>query len=122
MVLSADAHDFAVGQHQLETGDVVGRHAVSKRMRAAGIFRDVAADGAGFLAGWIGSEIQAVFFDGARKVEIHHARFDDGALIGRIDFEDVVHARERDHQMPPRRASAPPESPVPAPRPTSGTS
>ena len=107
---SADAHNFGVRQDQLETGDMVGSDAIGKRMRAAGVFRDVAANGAGFLAGGIGSEVQAVLFDGAREVEIHDARFDDGPLIFRIDFQNVVHARERDDNAASPRQSAAGES------------
>ena len=37
---------------------MIGGDAVSQRVRAAGIFRDVSADGAGFLARRIGREMQ----------------------------------------------------------------
>ena len=89
---------------------MVGSYAIRKRMRAAGIFRDVAADGAGFLAGGIGSEVQAVLFDGAREVEIHNTWLDDGPPIFRIDFQNVVHARERDDDAASPRQSAAGES------------
>src|SRR6266581_6822225 len=56
---AAELHNFAIRQDQLEAGDMVGSNTVGERMRPAGIFRDIAANGAGLLAGRIGSEIQA---------------------------------------------------------------
>ncbi len=49
-LFAADANDFAVGEDEFEGGDVVGGDAVGERMRSAGVFGDVAADGGGFLA------------------------------------------------------------------------
>ena len=60
---------------------MIGGDAVGEGVRAAGVFGDVAADGAGFLAGGIGREVEAVVLDGAREVEIDDAGLDDGALI-----------------------------------------
>ena len=48
-MLAAEPHDLAGHQHQLAAQNVVGRHAVFEAMHAAGIFRDIAADGAGDL-------------------------------------------------------------------------
>ena len=95
--LAADAHNFAVGQNQFEARDVIGRHSVGQRVRAAGIFGDVSADGARFLAGRIGREIQAQMLDRAGQVEIHDSGLNNRAKIRRINFENAVHARERDH-------------------------
>ena len=80
-MIAANANDFAVGQDEFERGDVIGGDAVGERVRAAGIFSDVAADGAGFLAGGIGSEVQAGMFDGASEIEIDDAWLHDRALI-----------------------------------------
>ena len=115
----ADVNDLAVGQDQVESGDVIGGDAVSERVRSAGIFGDVAADGAGFLAGRIGSEVEAIRLDGARKIGVNHSRLNRCALIFEVDFEDAVHARKGDHDAA-ARGRAPPERPVPAPRPTIG--
>ena len=48
------SHHLAVGQHQLDAEHVIGRDAVLERVRPAGVLGDVAADGAGRLAGGIG--------------------------------------------------------------------
>ena len=55
------------GKMELE---LVPQGTFSERMRAAGVFRDVAPDGAGFLTGRIGSEVKAVCFDRARKIGV----------------------------------------------------
>src|SRR5262249_35579177 len=91
-LLAADADDVSVGEDEFEGGDVIGGDAAGERMRAAGVFGDVAADGGGFLARWIRREVEAGVFDGAGDVEIYDARLDDGALIFEIEFEDAVHA------------------------------
>jgi len=90
-------NNFAVGQDQAESGDVIGGDSVSEGMRAPGIFRNVAADGAGFLTGGIGSEVKAVRFDGAGKVRVDQTGLDGSTLIFEVDFQDAVHAREGDH-------------------------
>ncbi len=64
-------------------------------MRASGVFANVAADGAGSLAGGIGRVEISPRIDGHRNVEVHHARLDHRALIGQIDFDNAIHARER---------------------------
>ena len=97
MLLAADPHNFAVGQDQFEARDVIGRHSVGQRVRAAGIFGDVSADGARFLAGRIGREIKAQVLDRAGQVEIHDSGLNNRAKICGINFENAVHARERDH-------------------------
>ena len=51
---AAELDDLAVGQHQLDAQHVIGGDAVFERMRAAGVFRDIAADRAGDLRRRIG--------------------------------------------------------------------
>ena len=97
-MLAADADDLAAGQDEFESGDVIGGDAAGEGVRAACIFGDVAADGGGFLAGGIGSEVEAGVFDGAGDVEIDDTGLDDGALIFEIEFEDAVHAGEDEHE------------------------
>ncbi len=53
-MLAADANDFAVGKNEFESGDMIGGDAVGEGVRAAGVFGDVAADGAGFPTGRVG--------------------------------------------------------------------
>ena len=53
-LLAAGLDDGAIGQHQFEAEHVIGGDAVGQRVRAAGVFGDIAADGAGALAGGVG--------------------------------------------------------------------
>jgi hypothetical protein len=48
-IFAAEAEDFAAHQHDFAAEQVVGGHAVFQAMHAAGIFRHIAADGAGDL-------------------------------------------------------------------------
>ena len=57
--------------------------------------------------------------DGGAEIGIDDSGLDGRALIFDVDIEDAIHARKT-VRMPPLRASAPPERPVPAPRPMSG--
>ena len=47
-------NDAAVGQDDFEAENVVGGDAVGEGVGAAGVFGDIAADGAGALAGGVG--------------------------------------------------------------------
>ncbi len=85
---------------------MVDGDAVGQRVRATGIFGDIAADGAGFLAGGIGGKIETSVFDGARDVEIHDAGLDNGAGVFEIELEDTVHSREHDHDAAAARERA----------------
>ena len=62
-MLAAEADDLAGHQHHLEAEHVVGGQAVFQAVHAAGILRDVAADGAGDLRGRIGRVIEARVLD-----------------------------------------------------------
>ena len=97
-LFAADSDDFSTGENEFEGGDVIGGDAVGQRVRAAGVFCDVATDGGRLLAGGIGSEVETGVFDGARDVEIYYAGLNDGALIVEIEFEDAIHAREDEHE------------------------
>ena len=59
-MLAAEAQHLAGHQHHFEAEDVVGGHAVFQAMHAAGILRDVAADGAGDLRRRIGRVVEAL--------------------------------------------------------------
>jgi hypothetical protein len=96
-VLAADAKDFTVWEDELEGGDVIGSDAVGESVRAAGIFRDVAADGAGLPTGRIGSEVEAVRFGGAGELVVDDAGLHDGALIFGVHFKNAVHTRKNNH-------------------------
>ena len=64
------------------------------RMKIFHLIRDISADRADLLAGWIGRVEEAVGRDGTRHVEIRDSRLDDDALTREVDLEDAVHARE----------------------------
>jgi hypothetical protein len=68
--------------------------AVQQRVRAAGILRNVAADGASFLAGRIGREVQPEMRDMFRQLQVDNARLHHGARVLHIDIQNAVHARE----------------------------
>ena len=95
---AANADDFSIGENELQGSDVIAGNAVSECVRTARVFGNVAADGAGFLAGRIGCEVEAMGLGGKGKIVIHNARLDDGALIFRVNREDAIHARESEHQ------------------------
>ena len=65
-------------------------------MRPAGIGGDIAANGAGPLAGGIGGEVVAVRLEVVGKPEIDDAGLDDGEAIAVVHFEDALHARQGD--------------------------
>src|SRR5262249_49169635 len=88
--------DPAVGQHQLGAEDVVDGDAVLQRVRPAGVGGDVAADGAGALAGRVGGEVVAVRLDVVGEPEVDHARLDDGVAVAVIDLQNASHARQGD--------------------------
>ena len=59
-------------------------------MHAAGIFRHVAADGAGDLRGGIGRVVETGVLYRFRHGKIGHARLDHGEAVGEIDLADAV--------------------------------
>ena len=65
-------------------------------MGAAGVHRDVAADGAGELRGRIGGVEEALRTDRLRNREIGHAGLDPRIAVGEIDLEDAAHLGQRD--------------------------
>ena len=63
---AAKMNEFAARQHDLKRQHMIRRHAISERMRPAGIFGDVAANRASLLARWIGGEMQLKMLNGKR--------------------------------------------------------
>ena len=76
---------------------MIGRDAIGESVRAAGIFGNVAANGAGLLARGIRSKIETIRPGGECEIEIDDTRLDDRALIFGIEFKNAVHARENNH-------------------------
>ncbi len=75
---------------------MVGSDAISQRVRPSGVLRHIAADGAGALARRIGRVEVLAPLRGERDIQIHDARLNHCALVGVIDFQNPVHARETD--------------------------
>ena len=114
-MLAADADDLAGDQHHFQAEQVVGGHAVFQAMHAAGILRDIAADGAGDLRGRIGRVIEALVLDRLGDAEIGDAGLHHRDAIDVIDLADAENfAMPRSTPSP--SGSAPPDSEVPAPR------
>ncbi len=103
----AQVHHLAVGQHRLDAEHVVHRESVLQAMRAAGVFRDVAANRADQLARRIGCVVVAVRRNAPGHVEVDDPGLDGDALIGNIHIDDAVQARQSDqHAIRPRQRAA----------------
>ena len=94
--LAAELHARPAREHDLDAQQIVGGEPVFEAMQPAGIFRHIAADGAGDLAGGIGRVIKAFRFHRPGDVEIGHARFGRDAAIFEIDLQDPFHAAHAD--------------------------
>src|SRR5262249_17361646 len=80
----------------LEAEDMVDGDAVLEGVGPAGVGGDVAADGAGALAGGVGGEVPAVGFEVVGEPEVDDAGLDDGEAVAVIDLEDALHAGQGD--------------------------
>ena len=96
--LAAGFHDASVGQHEFQAEHVIGGDAVGEGVRASCVFGDIAADGAGALAGGVGCKEVAAALDGERDIQIDDARLHHRALVFEVQFEDSIHAGEGDHE------------------------
>ena len=94
--LAAQGDDLAARQHEFDAQQIVGGEAIFQAMQPAGVFRDIAADGAGDLAGRIGRIIKAFAFDRAGDGGIGDARLQGDAAIFVIDLEDAAHPPHAD--------------------------
>ena len=92
--LAAGLQDRAVRQHDLETHDVIGRHAVLDGPHAAGVLRHVAADGRELPARRVGRIEEPP--GGAVVVEIDRAHPGLGCHhhVSLVQFDDPRHAVE----------------------------
>ena len=96
VVPDRELDELAVRQDDLRGEHVVDGEAVLEAVCAARVLGDVAADRAHLLRGRIGRVEEAVARDGARDVEVRHARLDDDLAAVDVDREHAVHPRERD--------------------------
>ena len=105
-ILAAEHGDRAVGQDDLERQDVGVGDPLGQAVRSTGVVGHVAADRARLLAARIRGEVQPVLGNGPREVEVEDARLDPRPARRRVDGEDAVHLRRRDHDGPLRRHGA----------------
>ena len=103
MHTSAGAQDIAIREHDLEADDVMTRHAVLETARAAGIGRNVSADGAIIQTRWVGRIKQPLRADRRLQLAGDHTRLDDRHGVLETDFLDAVHPRERERDSPSHR-------------------
>ena len=113
--LGAELHRRALDREAAYPENVVHGEPVLQAVHAAGVLGDVAADRARDLRRGIRCVEQPVGRGGLADREIPHARLHARDPRDRVDGEDALHLRERE-QHPFPDGSAPPESPVPAPR------
>ena len=85
---------------------VIGRDAVGQRVRPAGVFGHVAADGAGALAGGVGRVEVLLLLHRQRDIEIHHARLAPPCARSPGRSPGSVHAREGDRSAASTRNGA----------------
>src|SRR5712691_9629208 len=93
---AAKFHHFSTGKHYLQTKHMICGRAIFQAVNAARVFRNVSADGASGLTGWIGNVMQTEMRDRVRNVEVDNAGLNYGKVIDRIDFEYLTHARQLD--------------------------
>ena len=97
-IIAADIEDLAIHHHDADAEHVVRRHAVFQAMGATGIGGDVAADGAGDLARRVRRIEEAVTCGRLGDADIGNAGLDAGDAVGRVDRQNLGHAREADHE------------------------
>jgi len=83
-------HHFSRSQHGLDAEHMIGGHPVFQAMRAARVEGDVATDRANGLARRIRRVMQPMHRGSLGHVQVHHARFDHGEALRRIEFQDSV--------------------------------
>ena len=104
---AANAKDFAGDQHDLAAEHIIGGHAVFQAMHASGIFRDIAADGAGNLRGRIRRIIESCMRNGVADRKIGDARLRNNNAVVIIDVPDAAelgHAEQ--HAVGERKRAA----------------
>ena len=114
-MLAAQANDLAGRSARSPAEHVVGGHAVFQAMHAAGILRDVAADGAGDLRGRIGRVVEALMRDGVLNARL----VTPGSTTATRLSKSISRMRlnlAMPSSTPSASGSAPPDSEVPAPR------
>ena len=94
---------LAGGQDGVHSEDIVARHAVLERARAARVVREVAADGAHRLRVRIGGIEEALRLDRLLQLLEDHSGLDHRNHVGARDLEDAVHLLQREDDAAPLR-------------------
>ena len=97
--MAVDVQQLAFHGDQFQTRDVVDREPVLEAVHTAGIFRHIAANGAGNLRGRIRRIVEAVGSYRLGNSQVWHTRLDPGPSVLRIDLQDAVQLAE--HQQHP---------------------
>ncbi len=92
----AQVRKLAAGQNDFKRQRVRDGESVLEAVRAAGVLRHVAADGADRLRRGIGRVEVALGRNALRDVRVDDARLDDNEAVGDVDLENAVHARQAD--------------------------
>ena len=91
--------DLALRRHDLEAQHEMTRVAVVQHLHAAGVGREVAADGAASLGGE--AQRKQAVMRGRRLLDglQDHAGLDRHRIADLVDLDDAVHAVERQHDL-----------------------
>ena len=112
--LVEEVHHAAVGEHDLDAHHEIAGDAVGHRIGAAGIGREIAADGATALGG---ERERKQPVDGScrlLRLDEHDARFAGHGVRGRVDLADAVEPGQRQHHLAVERNLAADETGVAA--------
>ena len=95
--LVAGPEHLAVGQHDFQAHDVIAGDAVFEAAQAAGVLGHVAADGGDLHRAGVGRIEQARGAGGVGDGLRGGARLDQQGEIGAVQFEDLVHLDQAEH-------------------------
>ncbi len=97
-MLASQTDGLATHQHDLKTKNIVGRETILQAMHPAGVFRDIAADGASDLRRWVGRVIKSPRLDGPGNGKILHAGLNARATVFVIDLQNAIKLRHAKQQ------------------------
>ena len=107
-IIAAQFDDLAIHQNHFELQYVIRGHAVFQAMRAARVHGDIAANGAGELARWIGRVEEPRLANRIRDSQIGDTRLHGCGPVREIHVQNPVHAgkAQDDAVFQGQRASA----------------
>ena len=89
-MLAAKPHDFTFNSDQFNAEQIIGRQPIFQTMHPARIFRHIATNGTGNLAGWVGGIIKAIVLYRMGDGQIGHARLGHNTSICIINIQNAV--------------------------------